>query len=113
MPNLKMYLNLVYNTGVPGGSPTYADPYNYQFRLNDYKRVDLGISYVIKDAQNKTNNRWKSFKEMSIGGEIFNLFDIQNSITKSWVRDIYSKQMYGVNNYMTGRVFNLKVKMAF
>ena len=32
-PSLKMYLNLVYNTGVPGGSPSYADPYIFQNRL--------------------------------------------------------------------------------
>jgi hypothetical protein len=40
MPNIpvKIYLNLVYNTGLPGGSPSYADPYLYQNRLNDYRR---------------------------------------------------------------------------
>jgi len=27
VPNLKGYLNLQYNTGLPGGSPSYADPY--------------------------------------------------------------------------------------
>ncbi|MDC0654708.1 TonB-dependent receptor plug domain-containing protein, partial [Flavobacteriaceae bacterium] len=47
IPDLKMYLNLVYNTGVPGGAPSYANSYDYQNRLPDYKRVDLGISYVI------------------------------------------------------------------
>ena len=26
VPDLKMYLNLVYNTGLPGGSPSYTDP---------------------------------------------------------------------------------------
>src|SRR5690606_7055796 len=30
IPNLKLYLNLVYNTGLPGGSPAYSDPYDYQ-----------------------------------------------------------------------------------
>lgn len=47
VPSLKMYLNLVYNTGVPGGSPSYADPYDYQNRLKAYFRSDLGISYVF------------------------------------------------------------------
>jgi hypothetical protein len=37
---IKLYLNLVYNTGLPGGSPSYADPYLYQNRLNDYRRAD-------------------------------------------------------------------------
>lgn len=113
MPHLKMYMNLVYNTGVPGGSPTYADPYNFQSRLGDYKRADLGIFYVFKDAKKKSNKAWLTpFKEFSIGGEIFNMFDMQNAITNTWVRDVYSKQMYGIKNYMTGRIFNVKLKIA-
>lgn len=113
MPNLKMYLNLVYNTGVMGGSPTYSDPYDYQNRLSDYKRADLGVSYIFKDAQNEPKIRWmKSFKELSVGGEIFNMFNMQNAITNTWVRDLYSNRMLGVKNYMTERVFNLKVKIV-
>lgn len=113
MPNLKMYLNLVYNTGVTGGSPTYSDPYDYQNRLSDYKRADLGISFIFKDAQNEPNMRWmKSFKELSVGGEIFNMFNMQNAITNTWVRDLYSNRMLAVKNYMTERVFNLKVKIT-
>ena len=51
MPNLKMFINLIYNTGLPGGSPSYADPYEYQNRLPDYKRADIGIMYLIEDAK--------------------------------------------------------------
>jgi hypothetical protein len=113
MPNLKMYMNMIYNTGVPGGSPTYADPYDYNdFRLGDYKRVDLGVSFILKDAQNKSRSQWLTqIKEFSVGAEIFNLFDMQNAITNTWVKDIYSKKMYGVKNYMTGRVFNVKMRI--
>ena len=114
IPNVKMYLNLVYNTGVPGGSPSYSNPYDYQSRLNDYKRADIGISYVFTDAQNKKTNGWlKQFEELSIGAEIYNLFDVQNSITNTWVRDVYSKQYYAIPNYMTPRVFNVKLHMKF
>jgi len=114
IPNIKMYLNLVFNTGVPGGSPSYADPYKYQNRLNAYKRADLGISYVFTDAKNQFNSGWKSnFKEFSVGFEIFNMFDIQNAITNTWVRDVYSKQFYGIPNYMTQRVFNVKMDVKF
>ena len=58
IPNVKMYLNLVYNTGVPGGSPSYTNPYDYQNRLNAYKRADIGITYVFTDAQNSSNKKW-------------------------------------------------------
>ncbi|HLO74728.1 MAG TPA: TonB-dependent receptor [Flavobacterium sp.] len=110
IPNLKLYLNLVYNTGLPGGSPSYADPYNYQLRLNDYRRADVGFSFVFKDEKIKSNKKWlKSFNEFSLGLEIFNLFNNQNAITNTWVRDVYTKTQYGIPNYMTTRVFNIKL----
>tara|TARA_Y100000385_G_C13108248_1_gene649856 strand:- start:4252 stop:6717 length:2466 start_codon:yes stop_codon:yes gene_type:complete len=114
IPNLKMYLNLVYNTGLPGGSPSYANPYEYQNRLPDYKRADLGISYVVIDSKKVFKRGWKSkFKELNIGIEIFNMFDVQNSITNTWVRDVYSKRQYSIPNYLTPRVFNIRVGMRF
>ena len=114
MPDLKMYLNLVYNTGVPGGSPSYADPYNYQIRLRDYRRADLGISYQIVNPERTYDAKWKkSVKELSIGFEIYNMFDNQNSITNTWVRDVYSKSQYAIPNYLTPRVFNLRLSARF
>jgi hypothetical protein len=114
LPDLKAYLNLVYNTGVPGGSPAYADVYRFQERLRDYKRADLGVSYIFVDANKQFSSGWLSkFKELSAGLELFNMFDIQNSITNTWVRDVYSKTQFGIPNYMTGRVLNFKVGMTF
>ena len=114
LPDLKAYLNLVYNTGVPGGSPAYADVYQYQNRLNAYKRADLGLSYVLADVNKQHKTGFLSnFKELTIGLELFNIFDIRNSITNTWVRDVYSKRQYGIPNYMTGRVLNFNVKMKF
>jgi hypothetical protein len=114
IPNIKMYLNLVFNTGVPGGSPSYSNPYKYQNRLNAYKRADIGISYVFTDAKSQYQSGWlRDFKELSIGFEIFNMFDVQNTITNTWVRDVYSKQFYGIPNYMTQRVLNIKMDVKF
>ncbi|WP_159947819.1 TonB-dependent receptor [Polaribacter septentrionalilitoris] len=112
LPNLKAYLNLVYNTGVPGGSPAYADSYQFQQRLRDYKRADIGVSYIFTDANKRYTSGWLSkFKELSAGLELFNMFDIQNSITNTWVRDVYSKRQYGIPNFMTGRILNFKLAM--
>lgn len=113
IPSLKMYLNLVYNTGLPGGSPNYADPYDFQTRLRDYKRADLGIFYVLAD-QNKTfsNGHWlHPFKELTLGFEIFNIFDVQNSITNTFVRDASTQQQFAIPNFLTPRIFNLKLGM--
>jgi hypothetical protein len=110
IPSIKLYLNLVYNTGLPGGSPSYSDPYLYQNRLNDYRRADVGFAKVFIDQNNIAKAGWlKAFKELSLGVEIFNIFNNQNAITNTWVRDAYSKNQYAIPNYMTSRVFNIKL----
>ncbi len=110
IPDLKMYLNLVYNTGVPGGSPSYADPYDFQLRLRDYRRADLGISYVLVDRDKTYNAKWKrAFKDLSIGFEIYNMFNNQNAITNTWVRDVNSKRQFAIPNFLTPRVFNVRL----
>jgi hypothetical protein len=113
MPSMKLYMNLVYNTGLPGGSPSYADVYTYQNRLRDYRRADVGFSYVLTERNNeRPDGHWlKRFEDLSLGFEIFNIFNNQNAITNTWVRDAYTKNQYGIPNYMTTRVFNLKLSM--
>ncbi|NAY90427.1 TonB-dependent receptor plug domain-containing protein [Muricauda sp. JGD-17] len=115
IPNLKLYLNLVYNTGVPGGSPSNADPYNFQNRLRDYRRADMGISYIFADEKNsRPKEHWlHAFEEFNVGFEIFNMFNNQNSITNTWVRDVDSRQQFAVPNFLTSRVINLKFGMRF
>ncbi len=111
LPSMKLYMNLVYNTGLPGGSPSYADPYIYQSRLRDYRRADVGFSYVMTERnRQRPESHWlKKFQDLSVGFEIFNLFNNQNAITNTWVRDVYTKTQYGIPNYMTTRVFNIKL----
>jgi hypothetical protein len=114
MPHLKMFLNLVYNTGLPGGTPSYADPYAYDYRLNAYKRADLGISYILSESGNWNRSGFsKNLNYLAVGFQLFNMFDVRNSITTTWVRDAYSKQFYGIPNYMSPRIFNLTLDMKF
>ncbi|WP_222985033.1 carboxypeptidase-like regulatory domain-containing protein [Flagellimonas meishanensis] len=115
IPNLKLYLNLVYNTGVPGGSPNNADPYNFQNRLRDYRRADMGISYIFADEKNNhPKGHWLHiFEEFHVGFEIFNMFNNQNSITNTWVRDVDTRQQFAVPNFLTSRILNLRFGMRF
>jgi len=115
LPSVKLYLNLVYNTGLPGGSPSYADPYIYQNKMRDYRRADVGFFKVLTDNnKNLPKGHWlKKFKDLSVGMEIFNLFNNLNAITNTWVRDVYTKNQYGIPNYMTTRVFNFKITARF
>ncbi len=112
-PKSKMYLNLVYNTGLPGGAPVNTDVYDYQNRLRAYRRVDLGFAYVLIDGSEfKTKKGFRyAFRELSLGAEVFNIFNILNTNTNIWVRDVTSKNQFAIPNYMTSRVLNFRIIM--
>lgn len=111
-PTFKVNLNLVYSTGLPGGGPSYGDPYKYQIKLPDYKRLDIGFTKVISDHDHGiTSSLFPKVKYASLSLEILNVADIKNTISYSWVRDVYSKGMYAVPNKLTGRFWNLKLQV--
>ena len=111
-PQFKMYLNNIFTTGLPTGAPFYADPYRFLFRTPNYWRTDIGLFYV-PDLKSSQNAFFQKLKDLSIGFEIINAFGRRNSVSNLWIREIYSKRMYGVPNYMTGRIFNLKLKWSW
>jgi hypothetical protein len=113
-PTIRVNLNLTYSTGLPGGGPSYGNPYKYQLRLPDYKRLDIGFTKVISDHAHGVISAWiPNIKFASITLEALNIADIKNTISYSWVRDIYSKAMYAVPNKLTGRFWNLKLQVKF
>lgn len=115
IPKLKLYLNLVYNTGLPGGSPQFEDPYDYQSRLPDYQRVDVGFFYALKE-ENDTYSKLGGldiFETVDVGFEVFNMFDRLNSITNTFVRDASSRNQFAIPNFLSPRVFNLKLSARF
>lgn len=75
----------------------------------------MGISYIFADEKNQhPQGHWlHSFKEFNVGFEIFNMFNNLNSITNTWVRDVDTQQQFGVPNFLTSRILNLKFGMRF
>ncbi|APD05677.1 hypothetical protein UJ101_00124 [Flavobacteriaceae bacterium UJ101] len=115
-PSFKVHLNAVYASGLPNGAPLYTNPYGYSGELNDYKRLDIGFTKTFIDQNEMKPKRgtfWSNFKELSLGLEIFNLFDIENHISNLWVQDLTNSQYYAVPNRLTGRFFNAKMWMKF
>ncbi|MEI7523974.1 MAG: TonB-dependent receptor [Mariniphaga sp.] len=112
-PTVKMNMTLFYGSKLPFGPPNGVR-YMDTFRMPPYQRVDAGFSKTLID-KNKTisqsGNKYK-IKEAWIGFEIFNLFDINNTISYYWITDIHN-QMYAVPNYLTGRRLNLKFSVRF
>ncbi|MGB3453976.1 MAG: TonB-dependent receptor [Moheibacter sp.] len=115
LPSFKVNVNLVYASGLPNGAPPMTDPYDYTSYLTDYKRVDIGFikEIINQDDLKAKGNFWGKFKELSIGLDVFNIFDIRNEISNTWVRDVNSSRIYGVPNRLTGRFLNAKIRMKF
>lgn len=121
-PSMKVNLTAVYASGLPTGTPisfhqdtglpNYVAAYGYQKYLAAYKRVDIGLTKVFVDEKNHpTKGRfWNHFRELSLGVQIFNAFNIRNTIANQWVADSSSDYIYPVPVRLTGRFFNIKLE---
>lgn len=104
-PTLRMYLNMVFSTGLP-----FSPPSNLSLRSGfpgpSYKRVDIGFSKLItiRGTENSSNFGLKS---LWLSLEVLNLIAANNVISYNYVRD-YNGITYAVPNYLTGRLFNLR-----
>lgn len=113
-PTWKVHLNLVYGSGLSFGPPN-SPRYAATGRMPAYRRVDIGMSKsLISSERHYTNPKGpvKWFNDLWIGLEVFNLFDINNTISYTWVRDVQNNE-YAIPNYLTGRLFNLKISGTF
>ena len=112
-PYVKMHLRLIYGTGLSFGPPK-SERYQQTLRMPDYRRVDIGFSY---DIINETSvmgpkNPFRNLNGMTVSLEVFNLLQIYNTISYVWIKDINNRQ-YGVPNYLTPRLVNLKLTASF
>ena len=117
-PSYRMNLSLHYGTGLPFSSPD-EDRYDQVFKMRAYKRVDLGFSKVIisKEKQFEKSAWLNVFEDMWISLEVFNLLDINNTISYMWVKTVNNQSgqavQYAVPNYLTSRRLNLKLTAKF
>lgn len=111
-PSMRVNLTLTYAMGLPNGAPVFTDPYQYQKTLPSYKRVDLGLSKVFIDRKDKkkTYGFWGNFEELILGVQVFNAFNINNTVSNQWITDSNTSLMYPVPVRLTGRFFNVKLE---
>ena len=109
-PKLKFSLRGIFSDGLTMTAPRVTRDQAY-FRAPAYKRVDIGLSYQLVGAPTngvRPYNFWRHFKNISVGLDVFNLFDISNVSSYYWVTDINDIQ-YAVPNYLTRRQFNIRL----
>ena len=113
LPSCKMYLNLQFGTGLPFGPPTH-ERWKQIFRMPPYRRVDIGFAYqIIKENHHiPKQNPFHHLKGMFLSLEVFNLLQIDNTVSYTWITDVTNRQ-YAVPNYLTKRQLNVKLQFKF
>ncbi|RKE02031.1 TonB-dependent receptor [Marinifilum flexuosum] len=110
-PSYKMHLALFYAGKLPVWTPKRGKD-GGSFRMPNYRRIDLGFSKVLVDEKSKNKGLLRHFKSMWIGLEVFNVLDINNTVSYLWINDISGNQ-YAIPNYLTGRKLNVKLSAKF
>ena len=110
--NYKMHLNMIYGSGLPFGPPK-SEKYQDVLRIPDYRRVDIGFSAVLKSENKRSRLKFMNILNSAwLSAEVFNLLDINNTVSYLWVSDVGGRQ-YAVPNYLTRRQVNLKLVLRF
>ncbi len=113
-PKLKFSLRGIFSDGLPMTPPRGSRDKGY-FRPPAYKRVDIGLAYALlsppKEGEHRTGF-FRSFKNVWLGVDVFNLLDISNVSSYYWVTDVNNIQ-YAVPNYLTRRQFNVRLSVEF
>lgn len=112
-PDIKFNLNLQFGSGLPFGPPTHMR-WQQVFKMPPYRRADAGLAYnVLKENREfKRKNYFNNLKEMWIFLEVFNLLQIQNTVSYTWIQDV-TGNMYAVPNYLTNRQINVRLQVRF
>lgn len=113
-PSVRMHLNLIFGTGLPFGPPG-NDRYKDILRAPSYRRVDVGFSKIFIDEEEENTSRLpvvRSLRSLIVSLEVFNLLQVSNTISYTWITDVSGRQ-YGIPNYLTSRLLNLKVHTKF
>ena len=110
---IKLNLKGVLSGGLPQTIPGKGYEAGY-FRTPAYKRVDLGLSYQLAGGTDAIMDRgfFRYLKNIWVGLDVFNIFDIKNVSSYYWITDVYNAQ-YAVPNYLTGRQFNVRLIVDF
>lgn len=104
-PTWRMYLNMVFSTGVPFSPPGDIN-FRSSFPGQDYKRVDIGFSKLLTLRKTEEENG-VGLKSIWLSLEVLNLISANNVISYNYVKD-YNSITYAVPNYLTGRLLNLR-----
>jgi hypothetical protein len=112
-PKFTMNLKVVWADGLPFGPPDSEKKWA-TLRMPPYRRVDIGLSRVLVSGEDKIMKAGilNYFKNIWLGVDCFNLLDIRNTNSYSWITATDNTE-YAVPNYLTGRQLNIHINTEF
>jgi len=111
--NFKVHLNFLFGSSLPFGPPEAIQARN-AFRAPPYRRIDIGFSALLvsKDKELPPKSPFRHFESIWITAEIFNLLQIDNTVSYLWVKDL-NNAVYAVPQNLTTRRINIRLITKF
>lgn len=112
-PTWRVNMTVVFGTGMPVNDPE-SEYYHPIKNYPPYRRVDIGfVKELINDGSSfSKGNPLRYVKNMYVSLEVFNLLNIRNTVSYTWVKDVYGNS-WGINSYLTPRYINVKLVTEF
>lgn len=112
-PTYKVHLNALFGSKLPTWPPKTQN-YNSNFYIPAYKRVDIGFSKDLLDPESEKRFKLLDnyFKSFTLYAEVFNLLNINNTVSYLWISDVNNNR-YAIPNYLTSRQLNFKIIAKF
>ena len=106
-------MTLTFGTGMPVNKDQ-SDFYEPMFNYPPYRRVDIGfVKQLINEGSSfSKGNPLNYVRNMFVSVEVFNLLNISNTVSYTWVKDVNNIN-HGINSYLTPRYVNLKLVTEF
>lgn len=110
---IAMQITLVFGSRLPIGPPDF-NRFRDTLRMPAYRRVDIGVTkhFISPNRPVKPTSPLRHLKTFSLSLEIFNLLGINNTVSYLWIKDV-TNRLYGVPNYLTNRLINLRLQTTF
>jgi hypothetical protein len=111
LPMLKVHINLIYSTPLPASPPTVR---KYVRSSHHYFKADIGFSWQFIDGTTRIGNKnpFRFLHASYLTFEIANVLDFKNVLSYSWVSNMEGSY-YKIPNYLTPRLFNVKLRFEF
>ena len=113
--NFRVHLNLSVGTGLPFGIKDNNIVYRNPYRYKPYHRVDIGFSFRLWSQlweNTRPKNIFRFTRDSWLSLEVFNLLQVRNEASRTWVKTIFQQQ-YAIPNYLSSRRLNIKFRFEF